>query len=126
MNKFSSTKFRVPRYSPAGTPHRAYQYSQGRTLSSFFEDVEWRNLHDEVEEFTGFVDCNDTEIYENDYIRIPNDYFTPDNGEPEYVVKQVIWAEGQWNAFAHALYEWLDDIEVIGNPVETPDLAEIL
>jgi uncharacterized phage protein (TIGR01671 family) len=104
-------------------PDKGYQGHYVLDLNGRFQNLQNGSGGDEyvVQQFTGEYDKNKKEIYEGDIIRSYSEEFINDNYEGE-----VVFADAAFHVkIDDKTYTGLwsgDDIEVIGNVFETPEL----
>ncbi|MEK5397482.1 YopX family protein [Paenibacillus sp. FSL K6-2859] len=83
----------------------------------------------ELLEYTGLKDINDQEIYEGDFLRIPDLYETPENTSTTYHTSVVDFEEFGFRVGGSQLcddYQYIsDECEVYGNIYENPELIEV-
>ena len=73
-----------------------------------------------VGQFTGLKDRNGVEIYEGDIVTFNNNNFKVVYKQDRYYIGWVATDEGE-NCYIHI---WYDDIEVLGNIYDNPELLE--
>lgn len=73
-----------------------------------------------IEEFTGLLDKNGNEIYEGDIVKLT--WFADDDTQIEYTL--VKFTKGAFYEGDDLLADTNDELEVVGNIYETPELLK--
>lgn len=103
-----------------------------QTISFQPEDWNGGTMTCEVlDQFTGLLDKNGKELYEEDLIRLPEQRDRGD-GKRDDVIALVYWCEADLAFFVTGpdYYNFLmaaveDDFEIVGNLYENPELLEV-
>ncbi len=89
-----------------------------------------------IMQFTGLLDRNGKEIWEGDVVAVPNDNFTPENGEnpivltkiwymaPSWMMKTLDGKKGSFNMQDFGNGEKVTEFEIIGNIYDNPTLLK--
>jgi uncharacterized phage protein (TIGR01671 family) len=95
--------------------------TEGKSLNT--EIAEYQNSGLILIQFTGLHAKNGTDIYEGDIAAFPNNSYTPENGRNPLILASVRFQDGCFcTDLAPLADEYSDDIEIIGNVWENPDL----
>ncbi|EGI1283585.1 TPA_asm: hypothetical protein GF120_05100 [Listeria monocytogenes] len=98
--------------------------NEGSICAGFCSEVEI--MPETVGQFTGLKDKNGKKIFEGDIVEID----VHDHLDGNVIKGKVIFLEGAWlvtdsGSFAISLWSEINEIEVIGNIHENPELLEV-
>jgi uncharacterized phage protein (TIGR01671 family) len=102
------------------------------TMNGLFHESIWPDRF-ELMQHTGLKDKNDKEIYEGDIVIIPTESCDPADQGGKDILK-VVFMNGmfvliredkpKWKPWIATLFDYEDDIEIIGNIYENPELLK--
>jgi uncharacterized phage protein (TIGR01671 family) len=113
---------------PDGSIHRSFKVDNGVEFMEFYEIAEQVNW--KLSRFTGLLDKNGKEIYEDDILKVTNHDFEVNPNDSDTGYGSVEWLDiiGGWyidkihNSLAGINLDY--HIEVIGNVFQNPELLE--